>query len=519
MRKIRVVVGPVKMASSTPPRVGSPAGRESARPGGSASLNAHRVMAVLWACLTLVVDRVRYCARVVTHPRSMWQLWSWGRRPVTWALIAEPVVLALIVIASIQAFGTGFTSLDWGYFGLLTLGALIYLIGTNVAAERRRGRDGNATHVDHTSLIFFAAAVLLPVPLAITLVFLVRTHRWWIARKPLFKFVHSTVSIGLSVVGVHAVVEWTAVSSWAPGDTNLAPVGIGLAAAVAAYFAAQAVMVGAARGLASDTWDQPRSQRPPDWARMLRLDMFGSIRDNVEILVTLLIAMTITCAAALWPPLALLVAPLGIFLTIVMQQLEDLWRSASTDSRTGLLRPEILRERAAKILDRAARSGSPTSVMVIDLDHFKQVNDTWGHLVGDRVLTVVAAELRRTARAGDELCRWGGEEMVILLPDTDLDEAVVVAERIRGAVEALEIPITRAAGGDPWVMGGAKDAAGRRRPEEVRTVSIGVAAMPEHGANLDEAMKTADDQVYLAKKNGRNRVCAPERARTTTTAA
>ncbi|MEU3625653.1 hypothetical protein BS329_38775 [Amycolatopsis coloradensis] len=446
----------------------------------------------------------------------MWQLWSWGRRPVTWALIAEPVVLALIAVASTRAFAIGITSADWEHFGWLALGALIYLVATNVAAERRRGRDGSATHVDHTSLVFFVAAVLLPVPLTIALVVLVRTHRWWIARKPLFKFVHSTVSIGLSVVSVHAVTEWTPVSSWTPGTTDLAPVGIGLAAAVGAYFAAQAVMVGAARGLASDLWDQPRSQRPPDWRRLLRLDMFGTVRDNVEIVVVLLIAMTITCSAALWPPLALLVAPIGICITIVMHQLEHLWRSSSIDSRTGLLRPEAFTEQAAKILARAARSGSPTSVMVIDLDHFKLVNDTWGHLVGDHVLADVAGELRRSARAGDVLCRWGGEEMVILLPDTGIEEAVVVAERIRGAVEVLKIPITRAAGGDPWVMGGATDADGRRRPEEVRTVSIGVAAMPEHGTALDEAMKIADDEVYRAKENGRNRVCAPRRARTAT---
>ncbi|MBE1580542.1 diguanylate cyclase [Amycolatopsis roodepoortensis] len=447
----------------------------------------------------------------------MWQLWSWGRRPVTWVLVVEPLVFGLIVAASVRAFSIGITGVDWLYFGWLALGATAYLIATNVAAERRRGRDGNATHVDHTSLIFFVAAILLPVPLAIALVILVRTHRWWIARKPAYKFLHTTVSICLSVVGVHAVADWTALSSWTPGQTNLAPVGLGLAAAVGVYFAAQALMVGAARGLASDLWDQPRSQRPPDWRRTLRLDMLGTLQDNLEIVVTLLIALAITCAAAAWAPLALLVAPIGVALTVFMQRHEDLLQSSTTEGRTGLLRPEAFAERAAKILDRAARSHVPTSVMLVDLDHFKKVNDTFGHLVGDQVLAAVAGELRRSARAGDELCRWGGEEMVVLLPDTDLDEAVAVAERIRAAVEVLEIPITRAAGGDPWVMG-AKDADGHRRSEEVRTVSIGVATMPEHGMTLHAAMKVADDEVYRAKHGGRNRVCAPERAKTTAAA-
>ncbi|SEB45992.1 diguanylate cyclase (GGDEF) domain-containing protein [Amycolatopsis tolypomycina] len=476
-------------------------------------------------CLTRMISQVRYAARVISHPRSRWRLWEWGRRPVTWALIAEPLVLAWAAVESVDAFGAGIDAVAWVRFAFLCVAAVVYVIGTNVAEERRRGRAGDKTHVDHTSLVFFAAAVVLPVPLAIVLIALVRFHRWWIARKPVHKFVHSSVAICCSALGVHGVAGLTPLREWVGGvQVGLgAPVALGLVGAVAAYYAAQTVMVGAARGLASSVWDQAPAEREDGWRGRLWVHMVGDRSDNAEIVVTLLIAAMITWWALAWLPVLLFVIPVGAYLTIRGQRLEekqqeidDLARTAEIDTRTGLLMVAAFEKATAKVLSRAVRGGEPTSLLIIDIDHFKKVNDTFGHTTGDEVLAAIGELLRDVSRPSDLACRWGGEEMVLLLPDTDLVTALAVAERIRAAVEAMTIPITKAAGGDVWYMGLA-DHNGVRKPEEIRTVSIGVASIPVHGDHFGEAFERADQALYAAKAGGRNRVRAAEAVRLTET--
>ena len=509
--------GPVESTSSSPPRVGSPAVlRQPSRAGASARRAALRVVQTVAFCLTRGLHQLVYAARVVSHPRSMWRLWSWGRRPVTWALIAEPLVLAWGAVESIRAFTAGVEPLAWVRFVFLVVAAVTYVIGTNVAEERRRGRDGDKTHVDHTSLAFFAAALVLPVPLAILLIALVRFQRWWIARKPVYTFVHSSVAICCSTLGVHAVANLTPLRDL--GVTNHvalgAPIVLGLLGGVAAYYLAQTVMVGAARGLASRVWDQAPHEREGDWQYKLRVHMIGDRSDNAEIVVTLLVAAMITWLAFAWSPALLLIVPVGAYLTIRGQRLEELQqeidektRTAEIDDRTGLLRVEAFQNEAAKVLARAAHAGESTALLVIDLDFFKKVNDTYGHIAGDEVLAATGGLLRKLSRPADLVCRWGGEEMVLLLPDTDLPAALMVAERVRSAVEEMTIPITRRAGGDVWVMGQA-DENGVRKPNEVRTVSIGVATIPQHGDDVSAAFACADEALYRAKAEGRNRVRA-----------
>lgn len=521
---------PVDPTSSSPPRVGSPAVlRQPSRAGASTRRAALRVMQTVAICLTRVFHQLIYVARVLSRPRSTWRIWEWGRRPVTWALIAEPLVLAWGAFESIRAFGAGIEASAWGRFALLIVAAATYVVGTNVAEERRRGRDGDKTHIDHTSLAFFAAALVLPVPLAILLIALVRFHRWWIARKPVYKFTHSSVAICCSALGAHAVASVTPLRNFGMSDqVSLgAPVVLALLGGVAAYYLAQTVMVGAARGLASKVWDQAPDEREDDWQRKLRVHMIGDRSDNAEIVVTLVIAALIAWLAFAWPPALLLIVPVGTYLTTRGQRLEELQqdidektRTAEIDDRTGLLRVEAFKGEAGKVLARAAHAGDSTALLVIDLDFFKKVNDTFGHITGDEVLAATGGLLRELSRPADLVCRWGGEEMVLLLPGTDLPAALVVAERIRAAVEVMTIPITKRAGGDVWVMGQA-DKNGVRKPNEVRTVSIGVATIPQHGDDVGTAFTCADEALYRAKAEGRNRVCAapdslvdPEESRT-----
>ncbi len=135
----------------------------------------------------------------------------------------------------------------------------------------------------------------------------------------------------------------------------------------------------------------------------------------------------------------------------------------------------------------ALRNQRALSLVMLDIDRFKQLNDTYGHGVGDATLIEVAAVLRRVARESDILARWGGEEFVLLLPETNIDDAVAMAERLRLAISELRIT--------------------SQSKEVVVTASFGVAQRTEHDMSLDGLVAIADDRLYRAKRNGRNCVC------------
>jgi len=138
--------------------------------------------------------------------------------------------------------------------------------------------------------------------------------------------------------------------------------------------------------------------------------------------------------------------------------------------------------------ERSSRTGQPCCICMVDLDHFKSINDTFGHLVGDKVLRNVAYALKSMLRAYDSICRYGGEEFVIVMPDTDLEGAVVFAERLRKRVEESDFAET----GDPLRA----------------TVSIGVASASVEGevTETESLIAQADEALYRAKNDGRNRV-------------
>ena len=157
---------------------------------------------------------------------------------------------------------------------------------------------------------------------------------------------------------------------------------------------------------------------------------------------------------------------------------------ALTDGLTGLPNRRAIEDTLKRMAAYADRTGSPLGVVLFDLDHFKQINDLYGHEKGDEALAAVGAVLATSARASDFGGRFGGEEFIVLLPDTDRGGAAVIAEKMRVAVRALEIP-------------------GVSRPI---TASFGAAAIPEDASEPTILLRGADRALYLAKSRGRNRV-------------
>jgi diguanylate cyclase (GGDEF)-like protein len=149
-------------------------------------------------------------------------------------------------------------------------------------------------------------------------------------------------------------------------------------------------------------------------------------------------------------------------------------------------------EAAAKELARADRTRGPVGLLMVDLDHFKLINDTWGHPAGDDMLVAVADVLRTETRPSDVVGRFGGEEFVVLLPETDRAAAAAAAERIRARIAGLNVISTDKRGG-PAVIAN-------------RTTSIGVSSRPENAESLADLIQIADAAVYAAKESGRDRV-------------
>jgi diguanylate cyclase (GGDEF)-like protein len=160
--------------------------------------------------------------------------------------------------------------------------------------------------------------------------------------------------------------------------------------------------------------------------------------------------------------------------------------AALSDSLTGLPNRRSAMDQLEQAWSAASRTGLPLAVMVIDIDHFKHINDTYGHAAGDKVLREAAAALRTSARREDSVCRIGGEEFLVICPNTDLKAAMQSAERLRATLGARRIAIGKV--------------------EKSITTSVGVAVREPGTVDIDALVSAADQALYAAKDAGRNQV-------------
>jgi len=163
---------------------------------------------------------------------------------------------------------------------------------------------------------------------------------------------------------------------------------------------------------------------------------------------------------------------------------------AITDQLTGLYNRRYMASHLDNLMASAAAAGKPLAFVIMDIDYFKAVNDTYGHDVGDEVLREFAHRIGANIRGIDLACRYGGEEFVVVMPETDAAFAFTVAERLRKSVETTPIEISRA----PYSL--------------TITISIGIAALEGEGDTAEALLRRADQALYSAKRNGRNRVVA-----------
>ncbi|GII55580.1 hypothetical protein Pth03_39690 [Planotetraspora thailandica] len=403
--------------------------------------------------------------REAIHSRGRWPLLSLPR--------ALKAYLCGIVALDLVAIGVMATRTDLRAADLLTFSALTICGAVCIEATRRLGMPAGVSR-DLLSAWWLPAALLLPplyallAPIPLQLLLQARVRATLLYRR-----VFSAAAIGLAACAASAVFH-----AWIGDPALLAGGGAGPIAVAIACAVLFTVLNTALIALAAHAAD-------PDgrWAAVL-WDRERLMLDAVELCLGVLVA--IVCGLNL--ALLLLVLPPVVLLqrSLLHAQLQA---AARTDPKTGLLNAAAWQREADTEIVRAQRTGETLAVVIIDIDHFKRVNDTHGHLIGDQVLVQVAATLRSQLREYDVVGRFGGEEFVVLLPRADLTEARRIAERLRTRVGRTAVAAEHAM--------------------VSVTVSAGVAIMNTHGEDLIELLAAADLALYRAKALGRDRICLP----------
>ncbi|QXJ21044.1 GGDEF domain-containing protein [Actinomadura graeca] len=387
------------------------------------------------------------------------------------------VYVPLVVAVHLGLIVAGLLTTPLRLEDLLTFVALVACGAVCIEATRRLGMPAgvardllSAWWLPVALLLPPVYALLMPVPLQALLQFRVR-------RTLVYRRVLTASALGVAGACTSMVFHLVVSEPLAGPPIWLVDAYPGIPAAVgcAALFA----VVNSALVAVAAHADNPEGRwRDVLWTRE------SLLLDVVELCVGILVAIT----SALTLGLLLLALPPVMLLqrSLMHQQLQA---AARTDSKTGLLNAATWQREAGTELSRAQRTHDPLALLLIDIDHFKRVNDTHGHLVGDQVLIGVASTLCHQLRDYDVVGRFGGEEFVVLLPGTDTVEACRVAERLRGRVRRLAVPAEE---GTVAV-----------------TVSVGVSLLRTHGEDLIELLASADLALYRAKSSGRDRVCLP----------
>ncbi|GDY30902.1 diguanylate cyclase [Gandjariella thermophila] len=392
-----------------------------------------------------------------------WTLWSLRRPALAYWLLVD--LAAIACTALVVTHTPPPDAADLGRFTMIAATAGAVVIGTTLASQMRREPQRNpwAVHVCYLA----AGVCVLPLNLLALLFLGPALHGVMVVRPEPHRWLFTLSASALGTFAGRFVIGWHE-TRWDVAHLLLAG---------AALLLTRTVLV--AVGL--------RLRNPG-------AGMDEIIGDSIDVtlgIVAVSIGALMGTALLFQPSLGVLAGP-PMALLERAAQLPHWRRSAQRDAKTGLANAVHWDRLARYELSRARARSQPVAVMLLDLDHFKRVNDRVGHLAGDAALAAVALRLRASVRRGDVVGRFGGEEFVVLLPDTEPPEAEAVAQRVRLAVAAMHVPTTTA-NGDPYVLDGL-------------TVSIGVATSVRYGYELPDLLIAADAALLSAKGFGRNLV-------------
>ena len=404
-----------------------------------------------------------------------WPLWELPR----WLVAFICTVCAVYAAAVGLAAATARYSLHDG----LLFGALLLCIAATVELTKRSGENAGVIK-DVYAVWGLPLAILLPPVYALLAPIVQFTlTQWRIRRIPLHRRVFSAAAVGISFGAASLTFHLVA------RDLGHAVGGVGIHSSVWLIVVAGAATVQWAVN-AMLVLPAIKASDPALRVRDMLLAREKVQNDVVELCVAVLVVL----GMAISPLTIVFALP---FVTLLQRSVRhtQLLNASRVDSKTGLLNAGTWEREAASEVARAVRTRTPLALVVIDVDHFKQVNDLHGHLAGDKALRAISHTLRIFLREYDLAGRFGGEEFALLLPQTSAADARQIAERLRGHIAATPISVTDDPGADPLQV----------------TVSIGVAALGVSwdrgtGSQLTDLLAGADNALYRAKNAGRNQV-------------
>ncbi|RJQ81779.1 GGDEF domain-containing protein [Pseudonocardiaceae bacterium YIM PH 21723] len=401
---------------------------------------------------------------------------------IAYWLVVDGIGLALLTYVLVTS--TQPAQIDWERFALVLVGGLVYYQLSRRDEESRRGW-GKVLYIDTTSVWTFGATVALPPVLALALIILMRVAKWPIARRPLHRYVFSSSCAVLASYLAAITFHLVYVPAFHGHGHSLVGSLVLMAALLTAglvFGVVQAVLVGL--GILMDKYPKVGLG-----------DMFGSAEANQLDALCICLGAITGVLLHQQTVLVLLMIPVA-WAGNKVALVQHLQSNARLDAKTGLLNHDRWKFEAERLLLGQPRTRCCIGLLMIDLDHFKAINDHSGHRAGDEVLRAVAEVLRTQTRRTDLVGRFGGEEFVVLLPTGTLPDILVIAERIRTAIRAVRVET--------------EDLQGRPVVIDRCTASIGVAVAPRDGLDFDVLMQVADARLYAAKDAGRDQVWAQD---------
>ena len=404
-----------------------------------------------------------------------WKLWEVPRPALLMILGIELIAVAAFAasLPNLQLSAQSITR--W----LLLAGLSVLHAEIAARAERMRRYLSTSVHVTMISVWAFAAVLCLPTTPAAVLVAFLFAFASWQQRSRRSTVPHREIYNAATAVLAALAANTTYLAllhhlpSMASGGRNT----VAALAALVVYLGLNVVLILTTVQLA--VGPLPLSELLPE-------------REEVSLEVGTLVLGILTAETIIAQPW---LTPLVLVLMVLLQRsslVSQLELAAATDAKTGLLNAAAWQELAQRELVRSQHARSPCAVLLLDLDHFKTVNDTLGHLTGDSALRSIGEALQRELRGYDAVARFGGEEFVVFLHDVSQQDAIDVAERTLTRIRNLVI--------------GSQDPDGQRVS---LTASIGLATYPTHGEDLTELLEAADGALYGAKRAGRDRVGLP----------